>query len=235
MRKVDKIYIVCGICRREFPTWPSTAKTRKYCSRKCSNESKRQNFTPWNKGTRGLMKSNKTSFKKGLVPWNKYLEPRACIQCQEEFQPRKADGKYCSSSCYWKSLKGKVPHNKGVPMSEETKKKLSLQAKGKRYNTGKTHFKKGAIPHNKGKEHMPDEEHPNWKGDNVGYSGLHKWVARKLGKPKECEFCKQYHNSGHMMHWANKSGGYKRDTNDWLRLCAQCHKDYDLKGGNQLG
>ncbi len=29
---------------------------------------------PWNKGTKGVMKSNKTSFEKGQIPWNKGLK-----------------------------------------------------------------------------------------------------------------------------------------------------------------
>ncbi len=29
----------------------------------------------------------------------------------------------------------------------------------------------------------------NWSGDNVGYSGLHKWVKKNLIKPKQCQFC----------------------------------------------
>lgn len=34
--------------------------------------------------------------------------------------------------------------------------------------------------------------------------------------------------------WANKSGDYKRDLSDWLRLCISCHRKYDffrLKNG----
>ena len=28
-----------------------------------------------------------------------------------------------------------------------------------------------------------------WKGDKVGYFGLHSWIYRKLGKPKYCQEC----------------------------------------------
>lgn len=66
-----------------------------------------------------------------------------------------------------------------------------------------------------------------WKGDNVGYSGLHKWIVKKLGKPKTCEYCGQEYNS-RIMHWANISHLYKRNTDDWVRLCVFCHKKYDL-------
>jgi hypothetical protein len=71
----------------------------------------------------------------------------------------------------------------------------------------------------------------NWKGNSVGYRCLHLWVERRLGKPKCCDECgelglKRYH-------WANKSGKYKREITDWLRLCPKCHKKYDREGGYQ--
>ncbi len=69
------------------------------------------------------------------------------------------------------------------------------------------------------------EDVHNWKGDDVGYSALHDWVARQLGKPRECEHCKS--KTKKVYHWANKSGDYKRDINDWIRLCVSCHSKYD--------
>jgi hypothetical protein len=66
-----------------------------------------------------------------------------------------------------------------------------------------------------------------WKGDNVGYRALHRWTENHLGKPTECEHCHKDNLSGHSIHWANKSGEYKREISDWIRLCALCHKKYD--------
>ena len=68
---------------------------------------------------------------------------------------------------------------------------------------------------------------PAWKGDNVGYNALHKWVGNKLGTPNACESCEKTGLTGHKIHWANKSKKYLRDVNDWLRLCAKCHMKYD--------
>ena len=73
------------------------------------------------------------------------------------------------------------------------------------------------------------EKNGIWKGDNVSYSGLHYWVSYHLGKPDTCEFCGQNGLSGKQIHWANKSGDYLRDLNDWLRLCVSCHIKYDLE------
>lgn len=64
-----------------------------------------------------------------------------------------------------------------------------------------------------------------WKGDSVGRSALHNWVERHKGKPRKCEHCgtteaKQYD-------WANISQKYKRELDDFKRLCRSCHAKYD--------
>jgi hypothetical protein len=76
-----------------------------------------------------------------------------------------------------------------------------------------------------------DELSPNWKGDNVKRMALHNWVMRKLGKPTKCEHCGTDGLTGHKIHWANKQHKYKRDINDWLRLCTLCHAKYDKLQG----
>ena len=70
-----------------------------------------------------------------------------------------------------------------------------------------------------------EEESPNWKGDEVGMGALHDWVKRQLGKPKFCEHCRT--TTAKQFDWANKSGEYRRDLSDWLRLCRSCHAKYD--------
>lgn len=69
---------------------------------------------------------------------------------------------------------------------------------------------------------------PAWKGNRVGYRGIHKWVEKELGKPMFCSNCDNKNEK--MYHWANISKEYKRDINDWLRLCPYCHKRFDLYG-----
>jgi len=83
--------------------------------------------------------------------------------------------------------------------------------KGQRLSP-KTEFKKGQRPH-------------NWIDGNVNYDTLHHWVSNHLGKLKKCEMCGDTSNRKYA--WANKSGKYKRDLSDWLRLCYSCHKIYD--------
>lgn len=85
------------------------------------------------------------------------------------------------------------------------------------HNSPATQFKKGQFK---------DEKHPQWKGDEVSYVGLHMWIRRKLGKPNKCEHCKT--EEERLYHWANISKEYKRELSDWIRLCVPCHKRYDL-------
>lgn len=73
------------------------------------------------------------------------------------------------------------------------------------------------------------EKSHNWKGDDVGYVGLHYWVNKNLGKPNRCEICDKAGLTGKQIHWANKDHSYKRNLVDWLRLCVPCHKKYDLE------
>ena len=68
-----------------------------------------------------------------------------------------------------------------------------------------------------------------WKGDKVGYVPLHLWVRRHRGNPTKCEHCDRDGVTGRFIHWANKSRLYKRDLDDWIRLCAKCHYKYDRK------
>lgn len=73
-----------------------------------------------------------------------------------------------------------------------------------------TQFKKGEFL---------NEKHPLWKGDRVGYYALHSWIKRYFGKAIKCE-------NGHKAKsyvWANKSGKYLRDINDWYQSCQHCN------------
>ena len=73
-----------------------------------------------------------------------------------------------------------------------------------------------------------NEETAHWKGDSVGYTGLHDWVRREKGSPMSCERCAKSGGNSHNYHWANISGKYLRDLDDFMRLCVSCHKLFDL-------
>lgn len=119
--------------------------------------------------------------------------------------------------------------SKGKHWSEEAKQRQATRLYGVQTNTGRTHFQKGHETWNTGKHlvSLVNEDNPNWKGDKVGKVALHSWVKRRLGRPMQCWNCKMTSDNPQMIQWANKSQEYKRDLNDWLRLCAKCHKMYD--------
>ena len=83
------------------------------------------------------------------------------------------------------------------------------------------------------------EKHFNWKGEDVGYFGLHTWLKKVLGKPKVCSnescFYPRFNERGKWMEkpkryeWANISGKYLRDVKDYFQLCPSCHRKYDLE------
>lgn len=126
-------------------------------------------------------------------------------------------GKFCSRKCYEISKRGKPSWNKGKSATWmignvlRKGKKNPFLAKFNRSRHGKIN--------------------PKWKGDSVEYRGLHLWIERTLGKSQACQHCPKAHLTGHKIHWANRSGKYLRDVNDWLRLCVKCHREFDRKKG----
>lgn len=158
-----------------------------------------------------------------------------CNKTREVFNYRIAQGrgKYCSKECFWTA-------RKGVHVAPETEFKKG-HPYGKRFTKGFTPWNKGLNSRPKcrdcGKQlhnylaiyckshSRTGERSERWKGDKVGYSGIHHWIKKQLGKPLVCWYCKT--TTSKKYHWANKSGKYKRDIKDWIRLCAKCHYFYD--------
>jgi hypothetical protein len=67
------------------------------------------------------------------------------------------------------------------------------------------------------------EKHWGWKGDEVGYSALHKWANKNVPKPEKCNNCKQKPPYD----LANISQKYLRVISDWEWLCRSCHMKKD--------
>jgi hypothetical protein len=124
--------------------------------------------------------------------------------------------KFCSRSCI----------NKG--------RQSWLKGKKRPYDSPGS-FKKGHDPWNKGKEwpEMFGENNPAWRGNHATMVAHHNWIKRQLGRPQKCEHCGT--TEDRMYHWANKSGEYKRDVGDYIRLCVPCHKKYDMERIKSVG
>jgi hypothetical protein len=57
------------------------------------------------------------------------------------------------------------------------------------------------------------------------YRELHTWIVKNYGKANHCVFCDT--TTAKRYDWANISGEYKKDINDYIQLCRSCHIDYD--------
>ena len=108
----------------------------------------------YGKGGEGLGFGNQTSFKSGMVPWNKGIKQKIIKKCSyelcgKEFSPKDKRRVFCSRSCAVKAGQGfdsgAIPWNKGVigyttskkgySMPEEVKKRIS-KTLIKLYNNG---------------------------------------------------------------------------------------------------
>lgn len=75
------------------------------------------------------------------------------------------------------------------------------------------------------------EINSQWMGDKVGYSAIHSWVRKWKGQSGICEKCGKTNLKGQQIHWANIDHQYHRILDDYIRLCALCHRQYDIENG----
>lgn len=193
---------------------------------------------PWNKGKKGISEKTRQKMReaklgkknpklsealKGKPSWNKGKEWSE--KSKQKMRETHLGMKYSKTTKekHRKQLKAQWKNGirkGGWKLSKITKEKIRLAGIGKKL-TKKTKEKISKAQSGKNGFH--------WKGDDVGYSGLHKWVRKVLGRPTICEHCKRSGLTGKQIHWANKSREYKRKKDDWIRLCVKCHKKYDKK------
>lgn len=70
------------------------------------------------------------------------------------------------------------------------------------------------------------EKNHQWKGRKASYAAFHYRVQKRRGKPSDCEWCGT--KSAKRYEWANMSGNF-HDINDYVRLCASCHRKHDYR------
>lgn len=122
---------------------------------------------------------------------------------------------------YWKSKEGK-DHGYGAAISRAMKGRKKTPEHLEKIATALRGRKR---PDMQGKKHFA------WKGELAHYDSLHNWVVRYRGKKKECSHC-GLNDSKKTYHWANLSGEYKRELDDWVRLCVPCHSKMDKGRGS---
>ncbi len=131
------------------------------------------------------------------------------------------------------SHRGQIPWNKGVPRSEETKRKISLSLSGRKVPRklvekrirSRAWYKHDTNTKNK----MSISQIERWGyGNRPNYDANHHWLKNQFGKAIKCDNDECIFKSPKRFEWANISGYHKRDRKDYLQLCPSCHRKWDL-------
>lgn len=120
--------------------------------------------------------------------------------------------------------------NKCVHCDREFKAKKEFKRRKQKYCSLECYRKEWVLsirPKIKVHEGLSGSLNPSWKGDKVGYYGIHAWLYRERGKPRKCEHCGSEKKKKY--EWCNVDHKYKRDMKDWMRLCTSCHRKYDYE------
>lgn len=159
------------------------------------------------------------------------MKKNKCKFCNKDIFIRDSEvklgrGKFCNIDC-----KRKYHENNKVVVNCKCGKEMILQKYlSKRIKYCSEECRKKYVKQNisgfflkKSRSKRQSEKNGMWKGDNVGYSALHSWIYRTLGKPKKCIQCGSIKN----IEWANIDHKYHRNTDDFIQLCTSCHRKYD--------
>lgn len=77
-------------------------------------------------------------------------------------------------------------------------------------------------------EGLKNEKAPNWRGNKAGIQAIHNWLEVNFGKFKICEG-KDCRKKSNVYEWCLKTNyKYKKNKNNFLRLCRSCHRRYDF-------
>lgn len=156
-----------------------------------------------------------------------------CAQCGKDFYlPRwreKRHGNYCSHVCHNRALIIPRVIVKCGQCGKSFPKLQSLIDRGLGRNCSNECNLKALIAAGIRTTTTCETLHPRWKGDKVGYFGVHDWMTKHYGQPIGCEVCGTT-DSKRTYGWANISREYKRDRKDFKRMCMSCHRKYDGAG-----
>jgi hypothetical protein len=168
---------------------------------------------------------------------------RVCVRCDTPFdarpdEARQGRARYCSAECYHLASRRsprvsvtcvcgvvfEVSANRAATGRGKHCSKACSYANRTRPSGLKYEIKvKNKAWFELGFKQLRGPESPGWRGEDVGYQALHRWVKENRAKPEACEFCGEVSP----LDWANKSREYHRDLDDWIALCRLCHRRYD--------
>lgn len=179
---------------------------------------------------------------------NKFIKNYNCSKIQWE------KTKFCSKKCYYKSKLGhkgywlgkkrsqavkdtirkanigQIPWNKGIPCSEDTKKKISQHRRGYPKSPKAYCFPKGKENNNYGKD-MSGFKNYNWKGGkSFELYGL-DWtkLLKHSIRTRDSFVCKICEKNGWMVHHID----YNKKNNNPNNLITLCHKCHSKTNGNR--
>lgn len=110
------------------------------------------------------------------------------------------------------------PKGKSKPHTEEQKKKISEGVK-RQHREGRVRSI-GFTAEARAKGVLK-----NWKGEDASLKAKHQWVSLKKGRPSKCEMCAT--TKAKKFEWANVDHTYRRNLDDYIRMCTRCHRNYD--------
>jgi hypothetical protein len=117
-------------------------------------------------------------------------------------------------------------HRRGATHSSESRQRMSTAHKGSVFTDDHR-----ARLRERSNDHLQSDRHYGWKGDAASYLSKHQWVYRRKPRTGECEECgtrpPAFRNRTTGTEFANVSGEYRRDVDDYRELCHACHTTFD--------
>lgn len=165
-----------------------------------------------------------------------------CKKCNIEFYPISGHlrQQYCGKVCAYSREQVSAKKGKKYPHLQRAR-VGNCKVCGKEYRAVNDHKKRQQVycsrecfgigwakysrPNIVVSNFLVGDKNKSWKGDLATYSAIHYWVSGNKGKPKKCEHCGT--TKAKKFEWANIDHEYKRDLNDYIRLCTPCHRKYD--------
>jgi hypothetical protein len=141
--------------------------------------------------------------------WNNRLY--CCRKCNDDHKRKSEKTKTVKMCLFCKKEFNKIYEESWEKWANKKFCSPDCANKGKKRVIPKSAFKKGQIPH-------------NYSGDKCSYMAVHQWLRRNFKKSGKCSSCGRVDVK---TQWANKSGKYLRDIQDYIELCRKCHEFMD--------
>ena len=164
-----------------------------------------------------------------VIERRKPLESRACEQCGKTFYGNHTEirrNRFCGPECKtnWREDRQAI------------RKRFCINC-GEFFIANHSQIKNNTAKYCSRKCHgetMSSERrrdgNPAWRGNDVGYFGIHLWLRNNFEYPKHCENCGQ----DKKLDWALMDGkDYERKRENFMALCRGCHLAMEYANGTR--